>query len=113
MTRSAIELALEMARHTVACVDQTVADLRPHYENKNETIIARALLALAEQNAAMVAVVNGAIESYRELGALDLRVGDVVDEDDVRCWEAHERAIGVPLRAYLTTPSPPATEQEK
>ncbi len=62
--------------------------------------LAKALLAAAAELERMRAVVAGAAESYSELGALDLRVGEVIDEDDVRCWEAHERAIGVPLRAY-------------
>lgn len=33
-------------------------------------------------------------ESWGELGSLDLQVGDVIDEEDVRLYQAHVKAIG-------------------
>lgn len=68
--------------------------------DKPSVRLAAALLVLADRVAKMEAVVAGAVESYAHLGALDLRVGEVVDEDNVRLWRAHESAIGEPLRAY-------------
>jgi len=56
--------------------------------------------ALRAEVAAMRPVVDGAWNSYGERGALDLRVGDVIDEDDVRLHAAHCEDIGVPLRAW-------------
>lgn len=63
----------------------------------------RELRQLHTRVEAMAAVVAGAQEAYAELGELDMRVGEIIDEDDVRCWQAHERAIGEPLRQYLAS----------
>lgn len=61
--------------------------------------LARALIEVTAEMRLMHKVVLGAETSYSHLGALDLQAGDVVEEDDVKLWKAHEDAISEPIRA--------------
>src|SRR5580704_10741089 len=43
-------------------------------------------------------------ESWGDLGSLSLQVGDVVDENDVKLWEAHVEAIATGLNKQTGNP---------
>jgi hypothetical protein len=66
---------------------------------------ARECAELWEREAARLAKLDrigrtAVFTSYSELGALDLRDGDVVDAEDVRLYEAHLAAIRTAVDAY-------------
>ncbi len=62
--------------HEECCHNMKLDDAKLIVDLRNETAIRTAVW-----------------ESWGELGALDLRVGDTIDEDDVRLYNAHLAAL--------------------